>query len=224
MTILGSGTSMGIPTLGCDCRVCVSTDPRDTRTRPSVSIRWDNHGVLIDTGPDFRQQALREGIRDIDAILYTHAHADHILGLDDLRPLSFRNKRKIPLYADEEPPARLKWSSYYTFATDALYLNRAPLPIYRINGAGRSVGVPFQPVPLLHGEMQVTGFRFGNTADPTHTNYIPEREPTHAPEPRRRYPRCFTSHASSQPFHAFGVGSMGATPGATHYILHTHVA
>ena len=76
MTILGSGTSMGVPTLGCDCRVCTSADPRDRRTRPSVAIAWDQHCILIDTGPDFREQALREGIRDIDAILYTHSHAD----------------------------------------------------------------------------------------------------------------------------------------------------
>ncbi len=174
MTILGSGTSMGIPTLGCDCRVCVSSDPRDTRTRPSVSIRWDNHCVLIDTGPDFRQQALREGIRDIDAILYTHAHADHILGLDDLRPLSYRNKRKMPLYADEATASALERVFDYTFATDARYPNRARVEMHRINGAVDVCGLRFQPVPLLHGEMQVTGFRFGNIAYLTDMNDIPE--------------------------------------------------
>src|SRR5580700_8968943 len=103
LTILGSGTSMGVPTLGCECRVCTSTDPRDRRTRASVAIQWQGHCVLIDTGPDFREQALREKIRDIDAVLYTHSHADHILGLDDLRPLSFRHKpNKLPLYARPE--------------------------------------------------------------------------------------------------------------------------
>ena len=89
LTVLGSGTSMGVPTIGCDCPVCMSEDPHDRRTRPSIMVQWDGHTVLIDTTPDFREQAIREGIRKIDAVLYTHGHADHILGLDDVRPLSF---------------------------------------------------------------------------------------------------------------------------------------
>src|ERR1700744_465953 len=89
LPILGSGTSMGVPTLGCACAVCTSTDPHDKRTRPSVRIEYGGQTVLIDTGTDFRQQALRENITRVDAVLYTHAHADHIPGLDDLRPLSF---------------------------------------------------------------------------------------------------------------------------------------
>jgi phosphoribosyl 1,2-cyclic phosphate phosphodiesterase len=104
LTVLGSGTSMGVPTIGCDCAVCTSADPRDRRTRPSVMVQWDDHTVLIDTTPDFRYQAIREGIRKIDAVLYTHGHADHILGLDDVRPLSFpriTGGGKIPLYASE---------------------------------------------------------------------------------------------------------------------------
>ena len=91
LTVLGSGTSMGVPTLGCGCAVCKSPDPRDRRLRPSVLARWTGEGsrervVVIDTGPDFREQALRTGLRHIDAVLYTHSHADHILGLDDLHP------------------------------------------------------------------------------------------------------------------------------------------
>lgn len=174
MTILGSGTSMGVPTLGCDCRVCTSTDARDRRSRPSVALNWDNHCILIDTGPDFREQALREGIRDIDAILYTHSHADHILGLDDLRPLSFRNKHKIPLYADDATASAIEKVFDYTFAIDANYPNRARVEMNRINGAINLFGVSFQPVPLLHGEMQVTGFRFGNVAYLTDMNHIPD--------------------------------------------------
>jgi phosphoribosyl 1,2-cyclic phosphate phosphodiesterase len=174
LTILGSGTSMGVPTLGCDCRVCTSTDPRDRRTRPSVSITWGEHCILIDTGPDFREQALREKIRDIDAILYTHSHADHILGLDDLRPLSFRNKEKIPLFADELTASTIEKIFDYTFAADAKYPNRARVEMKRINGDVEVAGVVFQPIPLLHGEMKVNGFRFGNAAYLTDMNYIPD--------------------------------------------------
>src|SRR5208282_4416935 len=99
LTVLGSGTSMGVPTLGCDCAVCRSSDPHDRRTRPSILLEYADKNVLIDTTPDFREQAIREGIRRLDAVLYTHAHADHILGLDDVRPLSFQRPEKIPLYA-----------------------------------------------------------------------------------------------------------------------------
>src|SRR5437763_1542293 len=92
LTVLGSGTSMGVPTIGCDCAVCHSSDPHDRRTRPSVLVEYDGRVVLIDSTPDFYQQAIRERITHLDAVLYTHAHADHILGIDDLRPLSFRHK------------------------------------------------------------------------------------------------------------------------------------
>src|ERR1700757_1006935 len=97
LTVLGSGTSMGVPTIGCDCAVCHSSDPHDRRTRPSILLEFGGKTVLIDTTPDFREQAIREGIRKIDAVVYTHAHADHIRGIDDLRPLSYHRKAKIPL-------------------------------------------------------------------------------------------------------------------------------
>src|SRR5678809_1297674 len=98
LTVLGSGTSMGVPTLGCDCKVCTSEDPRDNRLRPSIAVEYDGHTILIDTTPDFRQQALRMGLRRIDAILFTHSHADHIMGLDDVRPLNMKQKSAIPIY------------------------------------------------------------------------------------------------------------------------------
>ena len=92
LTVLGSGTSMGVPTIGCDCAVCHSTDPHDRRTRPSILVQYGDKTVLIDTTPDFREQAIREQIRRLDAVLYTHSHADHILGIDYLRPLTFREE------------------------------------------------------------------------------------------------------------------------------------
>ena len=120
IVILGSGTSMGVPTLGCECHVCTSTDPRNIRSRPSIAIQWPGSNidqtVLIDTGPDFRNQALREKIRHVDAVFYTHPHADHILGLDDLRPLSFRHPAGLPLYADDATAEVLERIFEYTFS------------------------------------------------------------------------------------------------------------
>lgn len=165
---------MGVPTLGCDCRVCTSADPRDRRMRPSAAITWDGHCVLIDTGPDFREQALRWGIRHVDAVLYTHAHADHILGLDDLRPLSFLNKEKIPLYADDSTAQVIERVFDYTFAVDAKYVNRARVAMQRLGDSVDLFGVRFQRVPLTHGELEVAGFRFGSAAYLTDMNAIPE--------------------------------------------------
>jgi len=98
ITVLGSGTSMGVPTIGCHCEVCTSNDPRDNRLRPSILLRYGGRNVLIDTTPDFRTQALRAKINRLDAILFTHEHADHIMGLDDVRPFNFRQKGAIPIF------------------------------------------------------------------------------------------------------------------------------
>jgi phosphoribosyl 1,2-cyclic phosphate phosphodiesterase len=175
IVILGSGTSMGVPTLGCNCRVCTSTDPRNTRTRPSIAIEWDGLRVLIDTGQDFRQQALREKIQHVDAVLYTHSHADHILGLDDLRPLSFRHPAGIPLYADDKTIEVLERVFAYTFSPEAKYPTRARVKLNRLNGheAVAIHGLTFQRVPVLHGELPVAGFRFGNAAYLTDMVSIP---------------------------------------------------
>ena len=176
LIILGSGTSMGVPTLGCDCRVCTSADPRDRRLRPSVAITWPGHCVLIDTGPDFREQALRHGIRHVDAVFYTHAHADHILGLDDLRPLSFGRTEKIPLYADNNTARTIEKIFDYTFSPESKYPNRARVELHRLEGqqSVEVAGVRFQRVPLLHGELEVAGFRFGRTAYLTDMSSIPD--------------------------------------------------
>jgi phosphoribosyl 1,2-cyclic phosphate phosphodiesterase len=173
---------MGVPTLGCSCRVCTSSDPRDQRLRPSIAVEWQNaddhsasHRVLIDTGPDFRQQALRFGIRNIDAVFYTHAHADHILGLDDLRPLSFSHReQKMPLFADAPTAEVLERVFSYTFSADATYPTRARVELRRLDGPVEVAGVTFTPVPLLHGRLEVTGYRFGNAAYLTDMSSIPD--------------------------------------------------
>jgi phosphoribosyl 1,2-cyclic phosphate phosphodiesterase len=165
---------MGVPTLGCTCRVCTSADPRDRRTRPSIAVTWEGHRVVIDTGPDFRMQALREGIDHIDAVLYTHSHADHILGLDDLRPLSFRHKNKLPLYADDEAANVIERIFDYTFDTGAWYPTRARVEMRRLGKSVEIEGAVFQRIPLTHGKIEVAGFRFGNAAYLTDMNDIPE--------------------------------------------------
>src|ERR1700709_235534 len=98
ITVLGSGTSVGVPTIGCHCAVCTSTDPRDNRLRPSILVGYNDRNVLIDTTPDFRTQALRAGLNHLDAVIFTHSHADHVMGLDDVRPFNFRQKEQIPIF------------------------------------------------------------------------------------------------------------------------------
>ena len=181
LTFLGTGTSMGVPTLGCGCAVCTSSNPRDRRLRPSVALRWKDgdreRAVVIDTGPDFREQALRAQLRQVDAVFYTHSHADHILGMDDLRPLSFaafRNGGPIPLYASGETAAVLERIYDYTFAPSATYINRAKVEIAPLDERTRVHGVEFVRVPVKHGEMEVSGFRFGDMAYLTDVSTIPE--------------------------------------------------
>jgi phosphoribosyl 1,2-cyclic phosphate phosphodiesterase len=183
LTFLGTGTSMGVPTLGCACAVCTSTDPRDRRLRPSALLRWNDASsrtervIVIDTGPDFREQALRANLTHVDAVLYTHSHADHILGLDDLRPLSFKAFREggpIPLYATPETTAVLESIFSYTFSPHATYPNRARVRLEPLADRTPIHGVDFQRIPLLHGEMEIVGYRFGRAAYLTDVSSIPE--------------------------------------------------
>jgi phosphoribosyl 1,2-cyclic phosphate phosphodiesterase len=174
LTVLGSGTSMGVPTIGCTCAVCQSTDANDKRTRPSVMIRYDDHTVIIDTTPDFRTQAIREGIRKIDAVLYTHAHADHILGLDDLRPLTFWSG-DIPLYADAPTEQRLQEIFGYIFTGRYKFGGSSSLKLLPINGDLKLFGACFHPVKVKHGDDDIIAFRFGSAAYVTDFSEIPEQ-------------------------------------------------
>jgi phosphoribosyl 1,2-cyclic phosphate phosphodiesterase len=177
LTFLGTGTSMGVPTLGCECAVCTSTDPHNRRTRPSIWLEYGGHSVLIDTGPDFHAQALREHIRRVDAVLYTHGHADHVMGFDDLRPLSFHGKGDLPVYADDVTAKSLERIFEYTFRKVDRYPTSARVEIRRIDttpGAGFEVfGACFRRIPVTHGREEITGYRFGGAAYLTDMSDIP---------------------------------------------------
>jgi len=171
LTVLGSGTSMGVPTIGCDCAVCRSPDPRDRRTRPSVMISYNGRHVMIDTTPDFREQALRENIKKLDAVLYTHTHADHILGIDDLRPLTYRHK--LPLYATPRACEFLRNMFRYIFEADYKFGGLPQVDLQPIEGPVELFGARFEPVTVIHGDTPILGFRFGSAAYLTDHSQVP---------------------------------------------------
>jgi len=175
LTVLGSGTSMGVPTIGCDCRVCHSTDPHDRRTRPSVMLEYGGRFVLIDTTPDFREQAIREHIRQVDAVIYTHTHADHILGIDDLRPLSFHRSGKIPLYARPEAADFLRSMFRYIFEADYKFGGIAQLELVNVDGPFELFGARIDPVTVIHGETEINGYRIGSAAYLTDFSEVPQK-------------------------------------------------
>ena len=175
ITVLGSGTSMGVPTLGCDCAVCHSSDPRDNRLRPSIMVQYSGRTVLIDTTPDFRQQALREHIPRIDAILFTHSHADHIMGLDDVRPLNLRQRQEIPIYGSSETLSSIQDAFRYIFENKNHESAVPKLTVHPLTSDGVSLfGLHFEPILLHHGRSFVYGYRFGSSAYLTDHSSIPE--------------------------------------------------
>ena len=174
LAVLGSGTSMGVPTLGCHCAVCDSSDPRDKRLRPSLLLSHHGQNVVIDTTPDFRTQALRAHIDRLDGVVLTHCHADHILGFDDLRPYSYRQKSAIPVYASDDTFRVLRRVFAYVFDNKPTLSSIPSVELHQVDGPFSLLGIPFIPVPLLHGEMDVLGFRFGRAAYLTDFSRLPE--------------------------------------------------
>src|SRR6204780_4109773 len=174
LTVLGSGTSMGVPTIGCNCAVCHSVDPHDRRTRPSILLSYGRHQVLIDTTPDFREQALREKITQLDAVLYTHTHADHILGIDDLRPLSYHHKGgKLPLYATTANCEFLRNMFRYIFEPTYKFGGLPQVELHPIEGPVELFGARFEPLTVIHGETPILGYRFGSASYLTDHSSVP---------------------------------------------------
>ena len=176
ITFLGTGTSQGIPMIGCRCEVCRSDDPRDKRLRCSALIRYEGKTFLIDAGPDFRQQMLREDITHLDAILLTHNHKDHTGGLDDVRSFNYLEKRSFPIFCEAHVLESLKKEYYYVFQ-EKPYPGAPEMAIHLITSLPFDIdGVLVTPIRAMHYKLPVLGFRFGDCAYVTDANYIPESE------------------------------------------------
>jgi riboflavin kinase/FMN adenylyltransferase len=174
VTILGSGTSMGVPSLACHCKVCTSADPHDNRLRPSILLSRGEQDVVIDTTPDFRQQALRAKIERLDAVLLTHGHADHILGFDDIRPYNIRQNMAMPVYGNLETFEVLRRAFAYVFDGRPVVSAVPSVTLHVVDGPFPLMGLEFVPVPLQHGDLEVLGFRFGRGAYLTDFGSLPD--------------------------------------------------
>ena len=176
ITLLGTGTSSGIPLIGCRCDVCRSLDYRDKRLRVSIYVETQGKCFVVDTGPDFRQQMLREDITQLDAVIFTHQHKDHTAGLDDVRAFNFLQNKDMPIYGRLQVLEQLKREFEYVFA-DYRYPGIPRLQLHEITNTPFDVlGVTFTPIDVLHHRLPVFGFRIGNFAYLTDVNHIPEAE------------------------------------------------
>ncbi len=175
VTLLGTGTSSGIPVIGCRCDVCTSDDPRNSRFRAAAKLEYDDRVVLIDTPPDLRQQALRFGLPRLDAVLFTHEHADHVFGLDDIRIFNFRQRQSIPCFGSEQTLAALRRIFSYAFEDGQEGGGKPRLELEAVSTPFDLHGLEIVPVPVLHGALPVYGYRVGGFAYLTDCSEIPEQ-------------------------------------------------
>ena len=175
LTILGAGSSAGTPALGCNCRTCISDNPRNKRTRCSSYITLDSgENILIDTGPDLRMQSLREGLRRVDAVLYTHTHADHLHGIDDLRAFCQIQRKQIPLYTYQEAVDHIKLKFGDTLREPSNFWELPVLAIYSVSDSFMLFGNEVIPIPVFHGNSLIFGYRISNCAYLTDISSIPK--------------------------------------------------
>lgn len=176
ITFLGTGTSQGVPVIGCGCRVCKSVDERDKRLRSSVLVEQQDQLVVIDTGPDFRQQMIRAGLRKLNAVLYTHEHRDHISGLDDIRAFNYLQKSPMDVYGEERVMRALNSGFPYVFA-EKKYPGIPQVRMHHIRNEAFLIGdMEVIPIRMMHYRLPVFGFRLGDFAYLTDGNYISESE------------------------------------------------
>lgn len=173
LTFLGTGTSIGVPVIGCDCPVCQSDDPINQRSRSSVFVKTPEVQFVVDTGPDFRMQCLREGIRELDAALFTHAHSDHIMGFDDLRRFSLGADDIIDIYATEDCFQRLKLAFDYAFNGENRYPGYLKPEPHLITGSFEVGDLQVTPIPVEHGKVETIGFHF-ETKGGKRIAYVPD--------------------------------------------------
>jgi phosphoribosyl 1,2-cyclic phosphate phosphodiesterase len=176
VTFLGTGTSQGVPPIGCTSPVCLSSDPKDKRLRSSIWLEWEGRSIVVDAGPDFRYQMIRAGVQRLDAILFTHEHRDHTAGLDDIRPFNYRQQSPVPVYLHARVLESLKGQFAYLF--DENPYPGIPDVDFRLieNGEFDVLGLPVLPIEVLHYKLPVFGFRFGPFAYITDANRIQEQE------------------------------------------------
>ena len=177
VTMLGSGTSTGVPVIGCDCAVCRSDNPKNKRWRVGLKLETGSQGsqiILVDTPTDLRAQGLRFGLPRVDAVLFTHAHADHVFGLDDVRIFNFRQRTAIPCYGSEATLARIRQMFSYVFEAGQEGGGKPQLELIPVEAPFELLGRTVVPVPVWHGDLAVYGYRIGSFAYVTDTNRIPE--------------------------------------------------
>jgi phosphoribosyl 1,2-cyclic phosphate phosphodiesterase len=176
ITFLGTGTSQGIPLIACGCEVCTSSNPKDNRLRVSVMIEVDGKNIVIDSGPDFRQQMLRENVKTLEAVVFTHEHKDHVAGLDDVRAFNYFSGKHMDVYANEQVQVALKREFHYVFSGDN-YPGIPRINVHTIDTAPFDVsGVKFIPIQVLHYQLPVLGFRVNDFTYITDANFISDEE------------------------------------------------